>query len=162
VCCWVSDAPQNTHGVLDDAIVEMMVGVGDSIRAFWNSTVGSATGLCTGGDDTVTLTMAREDNEQQVRTIALQEMLVSGQKVAAYTLEIKRTGGTSETEQHGARAAVAGGWEAVSTRETIGNLFLHGINATMGLAAVRVRCTKLAAPGAKVTLTALGLDPLTA
>jgi alpha-L-fucosidase len=162
VCCWVSDAPQNTHGVLDDAIVEMMVGVGDSIRAFWNSTVGSATGLCTGGDDTVTLTMAREDNEQQVRTIALQEMLVSGQKVAAYTLEIKRTGGTSETEQHRARvAAAAGDWEAVSTRETIGNLFLHGLNAT-GLAAVRVRCTKLAAPGAKVTLTALGLDPLTA
>ena len=143
---FIGNAPPNTHGVLDDGIVEMMTTAGASIRAFWGSEVGTATGMCTGSDDTVTLTLPA--GAKPVRTVALRESLAAGQKVAAYTLEFKRGGGDD--------------WEPVASRETIGRMFLHDLGNVTRLAAVRVRCTKLAALGANVTVSALGLAPLDA
>ena len=125
--------------------------MGDSIAAFWKSAVGTKTGACTATDDTLTLTLPPGHG---VQTISLQESLESGQHVAGYTLEV---------QYHSALQEVAE-WKPVSSRETIGRMFLHDVgtmspgNATF--AAVRVRCTKLvAASAANVTISAMTRRP---
>ena len=125
--------------MLDDAIVAMAYSVGDSIRSFWASSLGETQAACTSGDGTVTLKLKAA---AAVKTVALSEDLSAGQKVAGYTLEVR---------------TAAGGWKAVGTRETIGMQFLHEVGQTVD--AVRVRCTKLAAAGARVTVNALSLAP---
>eukprot|EP01043_Picozoa_sp_COSAG02_P038298 COSAG02_NODE_2942_length_7692_cov_3.853154_12_plen_131_part_00 len=125
--------------------------VGNSIAAFWKSAVGTKTGPCTAADDTLTLTLPAD---HQVQTISLQESLESGQHVAGYTLEVQY------------QAALQGvpEWKAVSSRETIGRMFLHDIGAVISdsatIAAVRVRCTHLvAASAANVTISAMTRQP---
>ena len=125
--------------MLDDAIVAMAHSVGDSIRSFWASSLGETQGACSGGDDTVTLKLKAV---AAVKTVALSEDLSAGQKVVGYTLEVR---------------TAAGGWKAVGTRETIGMQYIHEVAETVD--AVRVRCTKLAAAGARVKVNALSLAP---
>ena len=143
---FIGNAPPNTHGLLDDTIVEMMVAVGDSIRRFWDSNLGAASGSCSNSDDTVTLTLS--SGEAAVRTIALREDLTAGQNVGGYTLEVRARGG---------------GWKSVSKRETIGLLYLHDLgDGGANLEAVRVRCTELVAAATNVTISAMSLTPLLA
>ena len=52
---FIGNAPPNQAGLLDDSIVSMMHSVGASIKNFWASSAGNSSGLCTAGDDTVTL-----------------------------------------------------------------------------------------------------------
>ena len=136
---FIGNLPPNTHGVLDDAIVAMAHSVGDSIRSFWASSLGETQAACTSGGGTVTLKLKAA---AAVKTVALSEDLSAGQKVAGYTLEVR---------------TAAGGWKAVGTRETIGMQFLHEVGQTVD--AVRVRCTKTAAVGARVKVNALSLAP---
>ncbi len=132
-------------------IIHAQVAVGNSIAAFWKSAVGTKTGPCTAADDTLTLTLPPD---HQVQTISLQESLESGQHIAGYTLEV----------QYHAAVQGASEWKAISSRETIGRMFLHDIGAMTSdsatIAAVRVRCTRLvAASSANVTISAMTRHP---
>lgn len=123
------------------------VAVGKSITAFWKSVVGTKTGPCTAADDTLTLPLPAD---HRVQTIALQESLESGQHIAGYTLEV---------QYHSALQGAAE-WKVISSRETIGRMFMHDIDGmttdSATLAAVRVRCTQfVAADAANVTISAM-------
>ena len=143
------------ENLLRDALLRhnhsCQVAVGNSIAAFWKSAVGAKTGPCTAADDTLTLTLPPD---HQIQTISLQDSLESGQHIAGYTLEVQY------------RSALQGAaeWKAVSSRETIGRLFLHDVVAMASdsatLAAVRVRCTQLvAADSANITISAMTRRP---
>jgi alpha-L-fucosidase len=139
---FIGNLPPNTHGVLDDAIVAMAEEVGASIRDFWRSSVGKTSGLCTAGDDTVTLTLSKAE---QLQSVALREDLTQGQKVAKYVLEYK--------------TASSAKWGVVGSRQTIGNLFVHALPKPITALQVRVRCTETVA-GANVSISALSLAPI--
>jgi alpha-L-fucosidase len=152
---FIGNVPPNQAGVLDDDIVAMMNSVGRSIRGFWASSVGNTSGECTDGEDTVTL---HGLHGQAIQTIALRELLMSGQQVVEYVVEGQTVGSVH--------------WAALSQpRATIGNLFLHNVasqqpsdlrtvNAGRKLDKIRVRCLKSVSSGAKVSLNALTKAPL--
>jgi alpha-L-fucosidase len=138
---FIGNLPPNTHGVLDDAIVTMAEEVGAAIRGFWRSSVGEISGICTSGDETVTLKLSKP---AQLKSVALREDLSQGQKVGKYALEYQTGASTS--------------WTELASRQTIGNLFVHTLpsSATVEHAtAVRVRCEQLVGVGTNVSINAL-------